>query len=128
MSFPVSPPAPQPEKSKAGRGKRGCLITGIILALLIPGFYLLENCTGRRALRNVVAEYADAGFTLEPAAFLTAAAPAEENFGATPLLDGIMHPDDGSPAGKAAKEKRKILGDLLPDIGLSQRTRSPPRK
>jgi len=47
-----------------------------------------------------MAKYEAAGHSLNSAAFLPGSGPAEENFEATPLLDGIRHPDDGSPARK----------------------------
>ncbi len=82
-----SPPTPQPKESKPSRWKRGCLITGIVLVLLVPAFYWFENYTGRRALEKVVKEYAVLGFPLEAEAVLPAAVPDAENFGPTPLLD-----------------------------------------
>ena len=109
----MNPPAtPEPQVAKPSRRKRGCLITLIILGLLVPGYYWLEKYTGRRAVEMVVAEYAEAGFPLEAAAVLPATVPAEDNFGATPLLDGIMHPDDYSPGAKVAQGVMKSLTNL----------------
>lgn len=114
MQTPEASAAPAPEKEKPSRRRRGCLIMFIIAALLMPGFYWFENWSGRRALEKVVAEYEAAGLSLDPATFLSGPVPAEENFGATPLLDGIMHLDDGSQTARAAQVKRKVLKDLLP--------------
>ena len=114
MQTPEASAAPAPENTKPSRRRRGCLLTAIIAALLVPGFYWFENWSGRRALEMVAAEYEAAGLSLDPATFLPGPVPAEENFGATPLLDGIMHPDDGSEAGRIAQAKRKVLKDLLP--------------
>ena len=82
---------------------------GIVLVPLVPAYYWFENYTGRRALEKVVAEYAESGFPLEAEAVLPAAVPDTENFGATPLLDGIMDAES-----KSGTTKRKFLKDLLP--------------
>ena len=76
----MSPPAnPQPKESKPSRGKRGCFFTGILVVLLVPVFYWFENYTGRRALENIVKEYAAAGFALEMEAVFPPVVPPAEN-------------------------------------------------
>ena len=120
---------PQPKETKPSRGKRGCFITGTLVVLMVPVYYWNENYAGPRAVEKMKEEYAAAGFLLEPAAVMPPAIPAEENFGATPLLDGIVHPDDGSPAEKAITEKRKALKQLLPeDFDYAPSPYTPPSK
>ena len=55
---------------------------------LVPGYYWLENWSGRRTLEKEVAEYAESGFRLEADAVLPAVVPDAENFCSTPLLGG----------------------------------------
>jgi hypothetical protein len=103
------------EKPARPSRRRGCLLTALIAPmLLLPGFYWFENWSGRRALEKIKAQYESAGLSLDPAAFVPDGGRAEDNFGATPLLDGIMHPADDSPGGKAAEAKREAFKKLLP--------------
>lgn len=119
MSSPAAPPS-VPEKPTRASRRRGCLLTGlVILAVLVPGYYWLENWLGRGMLEKQVARYAAAGLSLEPADFLPEPGPSEENFGTTPVLDEMMHEDDGSSAGNAARAKREALSALLPRRGKS---------
>jgi len=108
-----------PEQPVRKSRRRGCLLTLLIGAmLLVPGFYWFENWSGRRALEKVLAEYEAAGLSLEPSTFLPDSGPPQENFGATPLLDGIMHLEDGSPAAAAASARREGFKKLLPGITM----------
>ena len=87
------------------------------MAVLVPAYYWLENWLGRGMLEKQEARFAAAGLSLEPADFLPEPGPPEENFGTTPLLDGMMHEDDDSSAGNAARAKREALSALLPRRG-----------
>jgi hypothetical protein len=114
MNSPVpTPPSPQ-EKPGPFHRKRRWLVAGVILGLLVPGIYWIENYTGRRSLENVVAVFEASGDSLAPVSFLPGVVPPHQNFCATALLDGIMEPYGDSPAAQAASWKRKALSDLLP--------------
>lgn len=104
MSVPEPPTLPALEKNpRRRRWKRVCLRILISLLILIVSFYWVEDIRGRRALEKIIAEYKAEGESLDPATFLTKAPPAAENFGATPLLNGILLPwHDPTSEGSAA--------------------------
>lgn len=78
------------------RNKRGCLIwlsvLGLGFALFVVGFYQFENHRGRKALAAAMEAYTKEGECLDFQVILPPAVPAEQNFCATPALDGINDP------------------------------------
>jgi hypothetical protein len=109
----------------------------IVSTVLLAAGYWIENVRGRRAFQSVLDSYAVAGVDLDPRSYLAAEPPPEENFGATPLLDGIAVEDGAGHPGEAlAIQKRRRLairrlqtGESNSVVGLSYRDiYGPPRK
>src|SRR6187431_793222 len=84
------------------------------LLICIVTVYIVERIRGRRALEQAIADYEADGESLDVSRFLTKAPPPAENFGATPLLDGIMCGEDVEMPQRAGyKRKRVRLNNLV---------------
>ncbi len=98
----------------------------------LPFLYVLENWRGERALARAVARLQAAGETLDFSRLWPPTPPREENFCATPALDGIAGMvDDDREAGEPGAQRARLM--ILPfgfpeaerDIGLFKQTFSP---
>lgn len=116
MSSPLpSPPLTLARKSRLRRWLRRILYFFAVLLLLTILFYWVERFRGSHALQKAVAAYEADGESLDLRNFLTKRPPDAENFGATPLLDGLMQPPDiRLPGGQLLFERRKSLTKLSP--------------
>lgn len=65
-----------------------------VISLLVILFYWVERFRGSHAFQQAVAAYKADGESLDIASLLAMRPPDSQNFGATPLLDGMMEPPD----------------------------------
>src|SRR5262245_14798409 len=79
------------------------------LVVIVIGFYQEEKWRGRRALEKAESAFLAAGESLRREDFLTKAPPAAENFGATPLLAGMVRRIDQENDSRAVIEAREVL-------------------
>jgi hypothetical protein len=85
------------------------------LFLLIVLYYWVERFRGHHALNQAVAAYEADGESLDMSHFLAKRPPDAENFGATPLLEGIMEPPDSDGIrSPRVTQMRKHLENLSP--------------
>ncbi len=86
-----------------------------VLAVLTTGYYIEERIRGRRALEKAVADYEADGESLKEEDFLTKAPPVIENFGATPLLYGVMaEKQTDDPRLPEARQRRRDFMIIWP--------------
>lgn len=110
----TTPESPAPADASAPeKRKRGYLLYIAGLTGLIVAFYLWENYSGPKALRETVAAYGKAGFPLDPAKVLPGPVPDAENFCAHPLLAGIAATREGKPTPEAER-KIEAIAELFP--------------
>ncbi|HWB02301.1 MAG TPA: hypothetical protein VG796_04705 [Verrucomicrobiales bacterium] len=100
-----------PESSLAKKPRRGWWRRvgwkmAVLLVLLAAGFYYEEKVRGRRALERAEAAYEAEGESLRAEDYLTKAPPVEENFGATPLLAGMMTGENPEDSRQGAVRRR----------------------
>ena len=106
-------PAIDPSGTRAPNAVRRALRVSVSVMLLAGGVFVWEDWSGRRKLEEVKARLERDGFPMRPEAVFPPAPPAEENFGATPALDGLFAPE-GSAGAAAAAARKQALSDLLP--------------
>jgi hypothetical protein len=106
-------PAIDPSGTRAPNASRRALRVSVSVMLLAGGVFFWEDWSGRRKLEEVKARFEREGFPLRAEAVFPPAPPAEENFGATPALDGLFAAP-GSAGEAAAAARTKALSDLLP--------------
>src|SRR5689334_2263467 len=108
-----SPPQVPVKRSRRRRWLRRFLYFLAAVPVLIFLYYWVERFRGHHALNQAVAAYEADGESLDMSHFLAKRPPDAENFGATPLLEGIMEPpdDDGnlSPRVTQMRERLKSL-------------------
>jgi hypothetical protein len=93
----------------------------IVSTVLLAAGYWIENVRGRRAFQKCLDRYAEAGISLDPQDYLAAEPPPEENFGATPLLDGIAADDWLNQPG-VSREIRKRRRLSFPNYQTNERS------
>lgn len=107
-------PAGVTKPRRPRRLRRRIFIAGGILTILLGGLYTWENRRGRRAFDEAVSAWISDGYSLQPESLLPPVVPAAENFGATPLLDGIATASDSDDP--TPWKKRRFLTELMPGI------------
>ena len=115
MSQPTPGKSSKPRRWLTWRRALNLLIA---LVLLVFTGYMVENWRGRRVIATQVARYGALGLSLNEEDYFPQRVAPEDNFCATPLLDGIAisDSDDTVPGWEAAREKRRRL-----QFGLSHR-------
>src|SRR5436190_24316812 len=115
MDSPLPSPSPPvtPVRKRRRRWLRRFLYFLAAIPVLIFLYYWVERFRGSHALNQAVAAYAADGESLDMRHFLAKRPPDAENFGATPLLEGIMEPPDSdgirSPRVTQMRERLKSL-------------------
>lgn len=92
-----------------------------MVCLVLAAFYLIENVRGDRAWKRAQARLAAAGETGDLEALRPPPVPPEENFCATPALDGLSRVGDEGDEGDAVWKKRRRLErlEIMPDSAPS---------
>lgn len=92
-------------------GCSGCLgLIILIPSLLLTAFYLEENLSGARAWESTKAELAAQGESIDPADYVPATVPDEQNFAALPFFRETEVPNNFDPFGIGHKTVKKLEG------------------